>query len=51
LAFSGELCFDPATIKYTLKALLSILFAGLVGACGALPGKNPPYDTPADGPN
>jgi len=47
LAFSGEICFDPATIKYTLKALLSILFAGLVGACGALPGESPPYDTVA----
>ena len=47
MAFSGEICFDPATIKYTLKALLSILFAGLVGACGALPGESPPYDTVA----
>ena len=31
-------------MKYTLKALLSILFAGLVGA---MPGESPPYDTVA----
>jgi len=31
-------------MKYTFKTLLSILFAGLVGACGALPGDGPSYD-------
>jgi hypothetical protein len=45
LAFGGEICFDPATMKYTLKALLAILFAGFVSACSALPGESPAYDT------
>ncbi len=34
-------------MKYTLKTLLSIVFAGLAGACGALPGDSPPYDAVA----
>lgn len=36
--------FDRAAMKYTLGTLRSILFAGLVGACGTLPGDGPSYD-------
>ena len=34
-------------MKYTLKTLLSILFAGLVGACGMFRGEEPSYEAVA----